>query len=375
MACTSEVTLEAESKCTPIHGYMTAWVTVEQIRLLRQLGHPATTVEEHEEVLLDIVQSYIMQSQTAYLNDNLLHVAYMEPRDLKLNIIDPEVLVRPINPVNSGGDSSSRAKALHVGLGVAGAFFAVCVAGMAVVHRRRRQRRQGRTREMNEPDLDMEGQVIEDGPFGAVSPQYKPSYDDSEDDGSADGAFPTVANMDSMMASDGGSMHGSPQGEDDASQASSLPPAKDEDIPTSNLFGLRPGIMSDDVFDQAAVQSPSSTGKYLNDSLIAPLSPVNKTFEEDDESRADSAATPQDDDEFVADSNLIGIPTPGDQSDATRFVGDIAVSPSESTIVASGSAKIDDSAPMLVEDVSTDFDDDIEAQASHPSTDSVPRLV
>ena len=138
--CTSETKLSTPTTCTPIHGNMTAWLALEEVRRLRRLEKQNGN-QTPEEYLLKIVQSYMENNQPTYTTDDLLHVTYVGQRDVKISDIDPDVLARPIANELEDGASSSYSASKYVGIGVAGIFIAVLLAGAIYSYREGKQRK------------------------------------------------------------------------------------------------------------------------------------------------------------------------------------------------------------------------------------------
>ena len=365
--------LDVPSKCTPIHGYMTGWIAKTQQERLRHLIE--NTKEEQESMLLNTIESFIQHNQTSYItadsstsgnNDLLLHVAYVGERNLSISSIDPEVLARPkidSNKVAMDADDNGGLNSGYIGLTVAAAFLIIIAVliGAGLVHRQRR-----RNRQHDEPEMHLAQQ--EEGQVSAVplsSPFSTPSENTrakglfglsrgDKNDNFLEGAFPTVARDDSIVASGGGSFASPPISPptsqlDSDCDDESIPPPQDENVRSSNLFGLSTGNRSDAILEG---EQPTLTQQ---DSSIPPMSPTLQQLDDgaadDDETQDSSLPPPQD--ENVRSNNLFGL-NPGDRSDDM-------VSPSISqsdTLVASGANPLYDSVPMMPVDDGSDDEDE-----------------
>ena len=374
MDCTSEATLQTPTVCTPIHGFMTAQLApVESSKRQRHLGQYGQSTPE--QYLLSTVESYMTNNQSAYLTDELLHVAYIGERDLKIGNIDPEVLARPI--ANSVDAEEAYPGSKYVGISVAGIFIAVLLVGLIYSYREDRQKR----KEEEEVEMGMEVVDVEE------------SKDVLEE---CDGAFPVMDNMNSMVASDGGSVQESPAklllNESSTSNESSIPPPHDPNVPTDNLFGLKGKISSDasmvqskenfdddsadiDVFDVPQKDDDESTESQPMESMSIVEDPrdedsVASSANSED---VDSASQESDDTPNVAnDPNWAGIVN-NEPSDAETTPLDVNLSPSEAT------EKMSNTAPFIVENGSSDIEDGLESEEEvndkDNGTDGVPSLV
>jgi len=188
--CTSVATLDAPSECSPVLGAMTVWITDVQRRRLRQL---VDGEEQTEAMLLDTIETYIEENQASYLNDELLHVAYIGQRNLT-TVSDPSVDgSKKVVDIGTGDGSGSNA--MVVGLASAtSVLFILTVFTAAWVVRRQRNREAER------------GFDEEQGAFPGLTPE---SAGVSTSDFAA---------------------------EDEMTQASS--PPQPEDVRTDDLFGL-----------------------------------------------------------------------------------------------------------------------------------------
>ena len=429
LGCTSSPpTMDMPSKCIPIRGFMTAWITeAQQTRLLRHLA-TTTTEEEHEEMLLGIIESYIEQNQTSYLtnndansnaNDQLLHVSYVGERTLSIGMINPDVLARPVpsgNKVVNLEDDNGGFKAGYIGIATAAVLLAFVAIGAVWVRRHRRPT--NRQEATNEPQLES-GDGLEDGEgyiVGAsrlASPMSSSSQDnapnnkslfgmsrgDSEEE---EGAFPTVVQSESTMANKSGSFDYSnplvsPQlslidddGDDpDESQLSSLSPPQDENVPSDNLFGLSPGDRSDTMYDETSpsditVVASGGAGAF-DTALILPSVPQLDDDLENDESNdsvGDDANDGGDNNAMLQESShpIAEEEEKSDMNDVVEPSADIDVqakSPSPiktqeeivvETVDSEEEETVDESAPSSqprnVEDEDKDDSDDEKSQAS-----------
>jgi hypothetical protein len=339
---------------------MTAWLaTDESKRPRRQLGQQFND-QTPEEFLLDTVQSYMTNNQTSYRTDTLLHVAYVEERNLQINNIDPEVFARPISNV---AEEEAATNSKYVGIGVAGIFIAILLAGLMYTYREERQRRLGQVD--NDAEMDMEGGNVQaSGKEGNDS-----SSSDSLEDG--DGAFPTVVNpLDSMAVSDGGSVGSLPKlllNESNISNESSIPPSLDPNVPTDNLFGLEGKVCSDeypvppskedelDVFHSTTMESqPVEQMK---------MSSIDENKDREDDDSPVSSLDIAGDDSISQDSsensprndpNWAGVVNTGPDDDESPIM-DVNLSPSEAT------EKMSNTAPFIVENGSSDIEDGLES--------------
>lgn len=377
--CTLEVTLQTPSVCTPIHGFMTAQLApVESSKRQRYLGkqYRESTPEQY---LLSTVESYMVNNQSAYLTDELLHVAYIGERDLKIGNIDPEVLARPI--ANSADAEEAYPGSKYVGISVAGIFIAVLLVGLIYSYREDRQKRKAEEVEMDMEDDDVEVVDVEE------------SKDVLEE---CDGAFPVMDNMNSMVASDGGSVQESPAklllNESSMSNESSIPPPLDPNVPTDNLFGLKGKISSDasmvqskedsddgsagiDVFDVPQNDDDESTESQPMESMSIVEDPRDEDSVESSTNSedVDSASQESDDTPNVAnDPNWAGMVN-NEPSDAETTPLDVNLSPSEAT------EKMSNTAPFIVENGSSDIEDGLEGEEEvndeDNGPDGVPSLV
>jgi hypothetical protein len=291
---------------------MTAWLATDEFkRPRRQLGQQFND-QTPEEFLLDTVQSYMTNNQTSYRTDTLLHVAYVEERNLQINNIDPEVFARPISNV---AEEEAATNSKYVGIGVAGIFIAILLAGLMYTYREERQRRLGQVD--NDAEMDMEGGNVQaSGKEGNDS-----SSSDSLEDG--DGAFPTVVNpLDSMAVSDGGSVGSLPKlllNESNVSNESSIPPSLDPNVPKNK--------------DREDDDSPVSSLDIAGDDSISQDSSEN---------------SPR------SDPNWAGVVNTGPDDDESHIM-DVNLSPSEAT------EKMSNTAPFIVENGSSDIEDGLES--------------
>ena len=109
---------------------MTAWVSDAQRRQLRSL---ASTKEEQEEMLLNEVRSYIEQNSASYLNEDLLHVAYVGDRDLEVGASTGDA---DKGSVSQELETEGGGNALAISLALL-ALLVLAVFGAAWVYRRR----------------------------------------------------------------------------------------------------------------------------------------------------------------------------------------------------------------------------------------------
>lgn len=340
---------------------MSAWISVEQVRNLRQLSTDANSLEGF---LLRTVQTYMEQNQTHYLGNDLLHVEYVGVRDLEITNIDPEVLARPISSERAEGN---RPSSKYIGIGVAGVFLAVLVGGLVYAYRKR-------DRKVDDVQMDME-RGNDDAEMREVL--SRSSSDDSLHKEGEDGAFPSVRNMDSMKA-DAGSVNPPPDLLPNESTEISVPPF-DPNVPSDNLFGLRGRVMSDEY--------PTSP-KQVNGSDDDEMEPLSPTNTDDSQSLAlvptedDSQATPipTSDLDNVSESSLPKISEEEENyhssdkslSEEDRIVsgrvmrvtpGQSYQTPEESDLSPSDATeKMGNTVPFLVNNESSDLEDELDSQ-------------
>lgn len=358
---------------------MTAHLASSQMKRLRHLAkvyyeEETTTPEQY---LLSTVESYMNNNQTHYVTDELLHVSYVGERNLKLDNIDPGVLVRPV--ANTVDVEEAYPGSKYVGIGVAGIFIIVLLAGLIYLYREDRQT--GRDVEM-----DMEGQDEDDAEV----------KEDKVIVGEEDGAFPsTLNNMGSMAASDG-----SPAklllNESNVSNESSIPPSLDPNVPTDNLFGLQGKVCSDE-YPEPIPNNDESDSSDID--VFEPISPKTSEASKQDDESVESPQiqpmplteneVPQDDDSVVSlpneddsDSQESSDDTPDAANDPNwagivnnreSAVEDTNLSPSEATAKMSNN-----SARFLVENGSSDVEDGSESDEDDPEklgSNSLPGFV
>eukprot|EP00571_Detonula_confervacea_P015749 CAMPEP_0172297760 /NCGR_PEP_ID=MMETSP1058-20130122/668_1 /TAXON_ID=83371 /ORGANISM="Detonula confervacea, Strain CCMP 353" /LENGTH=574 /DNA_ID=CAMNT_0013006949 /DNA_START=96 /DNA_END=1820 /DNA_ORIENTATION=- len=248
LECTSSVTLGTPSECSPIHGAMTAWITSAQQQRLRQLVD-TDSKEEQEAMLLNTVQSYIEQNQDSYLNDDLLHVAYIGQRNLTVGDVKTPDPVRGTEQIDMNPSQKAGMTAGFIGLTVAAVVLAMVAVGAAWTYRRRHRRRN---------QVDENGFDLEQGAFPVLTPEFE-SY--------------------------------RLNGEDDTQDA--LPPP-DEEVAYNNLFGLNGPTSdgddaenpSDDAVEEKRLVSLSSLAALGAASTLArqlSYSPVTSPQESTDE--------------------------------------------------------------------------------------------
>eukprot|EP00579_Thalassiosira_antarctica_P008638 CAMPEP_0201884712 /NCGR_PEP_ID=MMETSP0902-20130614/17511_1 /ASSEMBLY_ACC=CAM_ASM_000551 /TAXON_ID=420261 /ORGANISM="Thalassiosira antarctica, Strain CCMP982" /LENGTH=680 /DNA_ID=CAMNT_0048413719 /DNA_START=114 /DNA_END=2156 /DNA_ORIENTATION=- len=308
--CTSSATLDTPSKCSPIIGAMTVWMTNAQQRHLRQLVD-TDSKEEQEAMLFDTVQSYIEQNEESYLNDELLHVAYIGQRNLT-TVGDTNIDGAQETIDMDAGDDGGLKNPL-IALAAVGVFLALVIFGAAWVYRRRRQREA-------EPGLDMEA-----GAFPALTPE-------------------SASNMYETQES---------------------PPTRDENVRSNNLFGLN-GVPS----DAASVQSrreltpPSSLSIIGGASTLARELSYSSPRSSLEEESSDQQDTTQDSQPLLDmaptmeyDSDESSTFEALDENDDESPV--LPMSPMEDTVVAgNGPGAFDDTTPTA------SYDDDDDPQYS-----------
>ncbi|KAL7489953.1 hypothetical protein ACHAW6_016108 [Cyclotella cf. meneghiniana] len=257
-ACTSQVILNDPNDCTPIKGLMTAWIEKEKARRISQLSVESNSeYQTPREFLLSTVQLYIEQNRTSYLTDDLLHVAYVGERNLKVNNTGPEVVVRPIAP-QADAEASNNLSSKYIGIGIASVFFTILLAGLVYSYF---QNKQSESDLEESVEMDMvAGNYESDDDMERPEPSSKSSGSLKDEDG----AFPSVSNMHSMMASDGGSIQDAPPKlllrELDVSHDPSISTSLDPNIPIDDFIGLRGKVCSD------AYPAEQQKNKDLNDS-------------------------------------------------------------------------------------------------------------
>lgn len=206
---------------------MTAWLTTAQQRHLRQLQVNADSKEAQETMLLNTIQTYIEQNQDSYLNDNLLHVAYIGQRNLGADFaVDGDGTDTDGNQVDGARDTdtveinakSSRVNYGLIGLAVAAAVLAVVAIGAAWVYRRRRRRTTRQAMAGDDHRLDLEQGAL----FPALTPE---SASKDRDDNDTEDA---------------------------------LPPPDDGESGYNNLFGLNGVQASDESMNEGRMAEPSS---------------------------------------------------------------------------------------------------------------------
>ena len=387
--CTSEATLETPSQCTPIHGFMTAQLSSQHQRQLAL--YKDMTPEQY---LLQTIQSYITQNSTNYQTKDLLNITYIGQREMKLQNINPEVLARPI----SNGVEAQQAYpgSKYVGISVAGIFIAVLLVGLIYSYREDGNGR--KKREEEEVEMVMEDlEVVE----------VKESVD-SEDGQAVHGE---VNHMDSMVASDGGSVPESPAKLllNETTLSNESPSSMNPNIqPRDNSsVGLRGRVCSDESpvkmvkSDDASVEmdrfpvSSSNPEVQSNENESADsqqMEPMS-SMEEDIPNNDDSVISPPiiaDDDSVISptkiadgencdsdesfpapdDTDWDGISNNGLNIDESNPV-DANLSPSEAT------EKMSNTAPFIVENGSSDIDDDSESYEDEDDGDleGVPKFV
>ena len=338
-------------------------------------------------------------NSTAYLTEELLHVSYIGQRDLKITNIDPEVLARPI--ANGVEARQAYPGSKYVGISVAGIFIAVLLVGL--VYSYREEKRNDR-QELEDVEMVMDEDVeaIIDG---------KESSDTVED--GQNNAYPDVNHMDSMVASDGGSVQESPAklllNESNISNES--PSSMNPNVVLSSdnhVVGLRGRVCSDESpvktskSDDASVEldtfapvsssdpvpQPNNDDGSIDSGPMAPMS----SMEEEVPNNDDSVVSPPN----IADDDSVSSPTKiandensaSDESsnvpDDTHWAGivsnrndideenpvDVNLSPSEAT------EKMSNTAPFIVENGSSDIDDDHESsEDENDSQGLVPKFV
>jgi len=153
---------------------MTVWIADngEQRRQhLRRLIE-SNSREEQEAFLLDTIESYIEENKEDYLNEDLLHVAYIgQQRSLPADGDGTEVITSApdaaaTTTIDFKGDEESGPSPVLVGLGAALVFLALAAVGIGYAYHRRRRRQR---REATEPPP---------GSFPGLSPEESHYYDD-----------------------------------------------------------------------------------------------------------------------------------------------------------------------------------------------------
>ncbi|KAL7518722.1 hypothetical protein ACHAWX_003533 [Stephanocyclus meneghinianus] len=267
-ACTSQVILNDPNDCTPIKGLMTAWIEKEKARRISQLSVELNSeYQTPREFLLSTVQLYIEQNRTSYLTDDLLHVAYVGERNLEVNNTGPEVVVRPITP-QADAEATNNLSSKYIGIGIASVFFTILLAGLVYSYY---QNKQSESDLEESVEMDMvAGNYESDDDMERPEPSSKSSGSLKDEDG----AFPSVSNMHSMMASDGGSIQDAPPKlllrESDVSHDPSISTSLDPNIPLDDFIGLRGKVCSD------AYPVEQQKNEDLNDSqAISPSTIMN----------------------------------------------------------------------------------------------------
>ena len=177
------------SKCSPIIGAMTAWITEPQRRNLQALVD-AESKAQQEALLLEAVATYIKENSDSYKTNELLHVAYVGRRDGDADLADT---ADPSNNGNGGDgtrpdevrdpdqvDMDSRDAKVNyglIGLAVAAAVLAIVAFGAAWAYNRHRRRRRerGGSRRAQEDRLDLES-----GAFPMLTPESRSRGGDTE---------------------------------------------------------------------------------------------------------------------------------------------------------------------------------------------------
>ncbi|KAL3795891.1 hypothetical protein HJC23_002162 [Cyclotella cryptica] len=331
---------------------MTAWIAKEQAGRIRQLSLESNSdYQTPEKYLLSTIQSYIEENQTSYLTDNLLEVAFVGERDFELNDTDQDILIRPVTP-QADTEAANNISSKYIGIGIGSVFFAILLAGLVFSYYQNKQSE--RNLEEN-VEMDMEAGNRESN-YDVKRPESSSKSSGSFKD--EDGAFPSVNNIQSMVASDGGSIQDSPPKlllkESDVSHDSSIWTSLDPNIPTEDIFGLRGKVCSD---EYPVTQQKK---EELNDSqTIAPPRIMNN---DNGDQHGDAYSSGSGSDEPL---NV----EPSREDDN--------MSPSEDT------EKMGNTAPFLVEDAHSAIEeDDISSLDSHVNVDiegleqdSLPSLV
>mmetsp|Transcript_5789 Transcript_5789/g.12662 ORF Transcript_5789/g.12662 Transcript_5789/m.12662 type:complete len:690 (+) Transcript_5789:166-2235(+) len=136
--CTSSATLDTPSKCSPILGAMTVWVTKAQQRHLRQLVDTGT--DSQEEMILTTVETYIKENEASYINDELLHVAYVGQRNLTTTGgSNPDLIVNGAQGTTQPdvGNTGKDFTPLIIGMATCGGIIVLLLLGAAWYRRRR----------------------------------------------------------------------------------------------------------------------------------------------------------------------------------------------------------------------------------------------
>mmetsp|Transcript_24578 Transcript_24578/g.50601 ORF Transcript_24578/g.50601 Transcript_24578/m.50601 type:complete len:789 (+) Transcript_24578:2-2368(+) len=293
LRCTSTVELDLLHKCTPVHGFLTAWFNSSQQQRLRR----GLMSGDKEDMLLTIIENYIKQNKTDYLtadaNSNstnqLYHVELVGEREISIGMINPEVLARPVpqeSKVAIGNEDNGGFKAGIIGIASAAALLVIIAIGVVWTTRHKRSRRA--RQDDDEAEFDSRGVASPKGLGSPSSSEFgRGSWSADEEDGS----FPTADHAGSTVANRSGSFDSgvlvSPRlslvenesdDDDNFSFSSSTPYQQNENVPNENLFGLSPGDRSDLTTSSTPSQSDTVVASNIGAFDTAPVLKPKATY-------------------------------------------------------------------------------------------------
>ena len=320
---------------------MTAWLTTSQRRQLRQLSE--STQLSQETLILNSVQSYIEQHQESYLNENLLHVSYI---DHARSSNDEDGVNLSIKSAEANNGMSPG----YIGIAVAAVVVLVGLAG--VLYKRRRQRSSRRAthhQQEADPSNDM-GSFPHAAGLTPESHSIRPSTADTNE--IPDGGDGDSRNLFGLT--------GARSDDDDDDDESSMEEGNMMTNKHSSLAAL--GAASTLVASRySPTCTPNNGEQDVQESNSFDMTPVSPQEEDDDDEDEGSSAANSSVFDSVNDSSAHHIGTVSEDAEQNDvLLPGQAISPSESTVHISNESGMFAGAavPMPHEDYSSSDDED-----------------